>query len=135
MKVKLAVQVLSASVGSALRHSKQILTQFQGCKATANFCQIFNNIFVLLNSQNRFCKTRSKRCIDKENIDEFRSKISSYIEYICRLKINEKPIMSTPKKTGFLGLIIAMKSVLGIYDEYIANGKSSFTYLLTYKLS
>ena len=76
MKVKLAVQFLSASVASILRYLKRILRlpQFQQCEATANFCQIFNDIFDRLNSRNNLCKVASKRCIDKQNIDEIRLK-------------------------------------------------------------
>ncbi|CAH2018522.1 unnamed protein product [Acanthoscelides obtectus] len=46
MKVKLAVQTFSASVGDALEYCNQDLniTKFRGSEATVSFCRKINNI-------------------------------------------------------------------------------------------
>lgn len=58
MKVKLAVQVLSASVGNALLFlcNDLGLNEFQGAEATAEFCLFFDKLFDFCNSKNKFAK-------------------------------------------------------------------------------
>lgn len=96
MKVKLAVQTLSASVANALTflNKECKIPEFQGREATSHFCLIMNNIFDLLNSRNKFCKTESQKCISKDNFPETAQKIDSYIIYIVSLKNSENiPIL------------------------------------------
>lgn len=58
MKVRLAAQIFSSSVANALKTCEQDLKlmQFQGATPTAQFCQIINDIFDLLNSRNLLAK-------------------------------------------------------------------------------
>lgn len=56
--------------------------------------------------------------------------------YIVSLKNNENiPILRTERKTGFLGFIVCLKSVVGIYKQYIQSSENKWDYLLTYKMS
>lgn len=138
MKVKLAVQTLSASVANALTflNKECKMPQFKDSDATANFCLLMNNIFDLLNSRNKFCKTESQKCISKDNFTEITNKIHNYIKYIVSLKNSDNiPILQTERKTGFLGLIVCLKSVIGICEEYIRPSEVKLDYLLTYKMS
>ncbi|GBM48387.1 DNA transposase THAP9, partial [Araneus ventricosus] len=58
MKVKLATQVLSASVADALLYLAKDanLPEFKGCEATVEFIQCFNNLFDVMNSRNLLAK-------------------------------------------------------------------------------
>lgn len=112
MKDKLAVQTLSASVANALTflNKECKMPQFKESEATAYFCLIMNNIFDLLNSRNKFCKTESQKCISKDNFPEIAKKIDIFIKYIVSLKNSENiPILPTERKTGFLGFIYLPK--------------------------
>lgn len=57
------------------------------------------------------------------------------IEYFSDLKIhpNEKPIIETKSKTGFLGFIIDLKILKKIYQDYVEAGY--LKYILFYKFS
>ncbi|KYM97813.1 THAP domain-containing protein 9 [Cyphomyrmex costatus] len=138
MKVKLAVQTLSTSVANALTYlDKECkMSQFKGSEATAQFCLIMNDIFDVLNSRNKFCKTESQKCISKDNFLIIEKKIDNYIKYIVSLKNDENiPILQTERKIGFLGFIICLKSVVGICYQYILSLENKWDYLLTYKMS
>ena len=59
MNVKLAAQILSESVGVALKFCKQYVPeQFNDPEETALFCSIYNDAFDLLNVRSKFCKTK-----------------------------------------------------------------------------
>lgn len=53
MKVKLATQLLSRSVADSLEFCMTILKlkDFENCRATINFINIFNDAFDILNSR------------------------------------------------------------------------------------
>lgn len=141
MKVNLAAQVLSNSVGDALLHAevdrKLIRTDsefnFKGASATAKFCKTFNDIFDLLNSRNLYNKSESKCAITKTNISILKSKVENYIKYIANLKINDVPILQTNVRTGFIGFIICLQNVITLAEQLLSEDKINF--LLTYKLS
>lgn len=61
MKVCLAVQVFSNRVSKGIQYLRECikLPEFANCEATEEFCLMFNNIFDVLNSRNKFCTTPS----------------------------------------------------------------------------
>ncbi|GBO14552.1 DNA transposase THAP9, partial [Araneus ventricosus] len=71
MKVKLATQVLSASVADALLYlaNDLKLPEFEGCEATAEFLKCFNTLFDILNSRNILSKG-FKAPLQKLNIEK-----------------------------------------------------------------
>ncbi|CAH1999228.1 unnamed protein product [Acanthoscelides obtectus] len=73
MKVKLAVQTFSASVGDALEYCNQDLniTKFRGSEATVSFCRKINNI--------------CKRPLFKGNSETFKNFIKESVEYLSSL--------------------------------------------------
>ncbi|KAL7296574.1 hypothetical protein TKK_0010005 [Trichogramma kaykai] len=135
MKVCLAAQVLSRSVAAALEiceHELE-LEEFQGAKATARFCRVIDDCFDFLNSRNRYNKCPSKSAITRDNLEDYRVKVNTYAAYIEALKIDEQPTLKTKKRTGFVGLIIAMKNAVQMTTDMFAEG--SLEFVLTYKLS
>lgn len=136
MKVKLASQLLSRSVAEALLYCKNYLNlrDFQNCEPTASFILLLNNAFDILNSRqlNHF---DYKKALCQANIESIREFYYTFSIYVNNLKLlnNNVHVLKSPRHTGFLGLLMCINSLLGIYDDYIKNNKLKF--LPTYKLS
>lgn len=60
MKVKLAVQILSTRVAKALIFLSHINPEFSDALPTAKFCQMFNDIFDLMNSRRKYGKNETE---------------------------------------------------------------------------
>ena len=57
-------------------------------------------------------------------------------EYILGLtNLEDKKLVVTPKKTGFLGFLVAMRSVEGIFTHWVEPANSHLKYLLTYNFT
>lgn len=137
MKVKLAVQVFSASVADAFDFCDKDLHlhDFENVEATSKFCRMLNNIFDLLNSRNFLSKSIWGKPLSLANETAFRIFLNEAQQYISSLKdINGCNILKTRRKCGFLGLLICMISVKNLFDDVIKTNKY-MSYLLTYKLS
>ncbi|KAK9696491.1 hypothetical protein QE152_g31863 [Popillia japonica] len=135
MNVHLAAQVLSKSVSAALRfcQSDLELSQFEDSEATSIFCEIFNNAFDILNSRCTFAKYQYNRPISEATYKSMKLQIREIINYIENVKLpSGQTILTSQKKTGFLGIIINLKNVFNLYDAY---HKRNLKYLSTYKLS
>lgn len=146
MKVFLAAQTFSSSVSDALKYCSETLNSdlFKDCGATTTFCQNLNDIFDLLNSRNFLSKAQYKKPLREKNEDLILNFINSSIQYLeglyClppgkdgRIKDNFIPVIQSARKTGFIGLIIALKSVGNLFNDLIKSKDLDF--LLTYKLS
>lgn len=100
MKVFLAAQTLSNSTSAARTlletHLKDV--NFAHASATATFCKQFNDMFDLLNSRSKFCKTPGRRGITKEMLPEIEKKVNESVQYIEKLEINVK-VKEKKKKT------------------------------------
>ena len=137
MNVKLAVQLLSESVATSLEYcASEGLKGFQGCEGTIKFIRMFNNLFDVFNSRN----LRSygfKAPISLNNIASFTAFLNDAKCYIFGLKEIcmpvEKLILKSNRKTGFLGFIICINSLLGLID--FLTTELSFNFLCTYRLS
>lgn len=114
MKVHLAAQTLSSSVANALKTCEYDLKllEFKGASATANFCEIINDTFDLLNSKNYLTKNPSKQAICIENLKDVKVRAEKNIKYIESLKINGVSIITTRVRTGFIRLIICLRSII-----------------------
>lgn len=101
---------------------------------------MINGIFDLLNSRNSFVKDPSKAPMSKTNIDKLKKDVAKYTEYICNFKIedlktkNRISVISSERRTGFLGMIMSMTSALEVYNQ-CKKQKLGIDYLLTYKMS
>lgn len=136
MKVRLAVQLLSESVADALLYCEQELglQEFKGCSATVRFLKIFNKIFDILNSRSLVAPSFKKALCDR-NIEQTKKFINDAVAYISNLKFEDGTLLITSKrKTGFIGLIISLKSSILLYIELIEKQKT-LIYLPLYKTS
>lgn len=136
MKVRLAVQLLSESVADALSYcTDQLkLEQFKGCEATVKFIRIMNQIFDILNSRSIRAKG-FKKALCKNNIEHTRKFVEEAVSYISGLKFdNGQQVIKSGLNTGFLGLIVSLKSAIGLYEEVVENNKN-IVYFPVYKIS
>ena len=136
MKVRLAAQTISKSVSDALTFLRDDLKcpEFQDSEATSKFLLMFNNLFDIFNSRNRFTKYSFKKPLSKvteENIFEYFKTLKSYI---IGLTLKDRPILQSQRKTAFLGFLICMESLENLYKYYVKE-KKLLKYILTYKLS
>jgi len=142
MKVLLAAQTFSSSVSDALSYCSETLNLdvFKNCEATITLCQKINNIFDFLNTRNFLSKAPYKKPLRKANEDSIINFIHSSIKYLQNLYCvppgkdeNVIPIIKSTRKTGFIGLIITLKSIENLFNDTVKTEDLEF--LLTYKLS
>ncbi|KAL3236757.1 hypothetical protein MRX96_022174 [Rhipicephalus microplus] len=123
MKVRLAVQVLSASVADALvfREHELNLPQLRGASATARFIRVFDHLFDILNSRSHLAKL-FKAPLRKQNENCWKSHFDEARRYIMSLEDPAgHPVLESPKKTGFLGFIVCMQSIEHIFDRLVVH--------------
>jgi len=87
----------------------------------------------MLNSRNLFSKNCKKQCITKENFDKIKIQIDDFIAYLSTLYDEKGSILESSRKVGFLGMIILLKSIIGIAESLFRD--ENFKFLMTYKLS
>lgn len=136
IKVKLDVQTFSLSVADGLEYCDQDLNikAFQESEGAVEFCRKINNIFDLLNTRNTFSKLSYKGPLFKGSENMFKKSVNEFINYLSSLTLpNGDNILKSNRKTGFLGLIVCLLSVQGIFNELVKTDILQF--LLTYKLS
>lgn len=136
MKVRLATQTISKSVSDAISFLREDLKipAFQDSEGTTDFILNFNNIFDILNSRNRFAKYLYKRPLSPKTASHFLQYMESIKEYILGLTLKNISILKSPRKTGFLGFIICIDSLIKLYKLHVTE-KNNLMYILTYKLS
>lgn len=135
MKVSLAMQVLSDSVATAIEWcDKELqLKQFKDSEATCEFIRLFNSLTDVFNSKNPL-GTFNKAPMSQKNYSVWRPLFESAFEYILKLKDSTgKLLVSTGRKTAFIGYLIAIQSFIYLYDSLIET--RYLGYLLTYKFS
>lgn len=122
MKVKLATQLLSQSVADALKFCNDTLKlhQFSNAGATISFIELFNKAFDILNSRSISC-IESKKALCNENIEEIKLFTNHFCTCIKGLKILESdnnfiPVLQSKRKTGFIGFIVSLNSLLQLYS-------------------
>ena len=137
MNVKLAAQILSESVACSLEFClKEKLPGFEGCEATIKFIRLFNNLFDMLNSRNlKAFGFHSPMQAATEN--EFRAFLCQSKMYIAALKEsrNGRLLVNSSRKTGFLGFIICIDSLLVLYERLMASSQYHMSFLCTFKIS
>lgn len=137
MKVKLATQLLSSSVASALELCKNtlMLPQFQDCSATIKFIRIFNDLFDIFNSKNQK-QYNFKKPISIDNYCEINAKVKECAQYIKSLSLvgQNQGILHSKIKTGFLGFFINIESMLHMY-KFLCIEDNLLQYIPMYKIS
>lgn len=134
MKVRLAVQTLSRSVSDALISLSCQYPEFSESRGTSNFIRIFNDLFDILNSRNKFAKYKYKKPLSDKNSTETFQYLEHIEHYIRNLKLSGTSILKSNRKTGFLGFLICTKSLKQLFMRYVGE-ENLMKYLLTYKVS
>ncbi|XP_047518932.1 uncharacterized protein LOC125058833 [Pieris napi] len=135
MKVKLASQLLSRSVATAIEYCEQNLKlpQFQNSKTTVTFITHVNDIFDIFNSRN-FLNFGFKKPLCKQNKDKIFNKLDQIYYYFRNLKfLNGSPVIYSLRKLGILGFLINIRSLKCLYVDFIEKGALKFIHF--YKLS
>ena len=139
MKVKLAVQVLSASCAKALEYMRLAqYADFQDSQPTEVFLRKLDRLFDLLNSRSKFGKG-FKQAIGRNNTQMNLSFLKEVKAFLLRLQDSSgQCIVETKRNTFVLGLCITIDSVCHLVQSLvIGNGINGvkLSYLLTYKFS
>ena len=137
MKVNLAAQSFSASVADAIEYccTTLKLQQFEGSEATVDFIRVIDHLFDILNSRNP-CAKGFKSALNVKNKGAWDPFLDKAYDYILSLKdASGQPMYTTRRKTGFVGFLLAIKSVKGIFQDFVEPVEAPLRYLLTYKLS
>jgi hypothetical protein len=135
MKVSLAAQTLSASVGNALQFCRETLKlpEFADSLPTERFVRKFDRLFDILNSKNAFGKGY-KAPLKPSNEKSWLPFLVETAQYIRNLQtIDGVSILSSGRKTGFLGFLLDIGSIISLYNNIVQSGP--LCYLLTYKMS
>lgn len=135
MKVRLATQLLSASVADSLDACREKnISGFENSAATARFIRLFNDLFDILNSRTMKAKGW-KRPIANFNCGDVWVFFENAERYIRNLRFTDSTlVLKSRRKTGFLGFMICMRSIRHMYNLHVSP-KSDFKYLTTYKIS
>ena len=137
MKVNLAAQTISASVADAIEFCDLVLEipAFHDSAPTVKFIRIFDHLFDIFNSRNPYGK-HYKSPLRESNKQAWQPFLTEAMQYISTLTDScGTPMVKTKRKTGFLGFLVAIKSIECLFNELVRNKNVSMTYLLTYKLS
>jgi hypothetical protein len=135
MKVCLAAQTLSSSVADALAfcRTELKLPDFSGSEPLEKFLRVFDRLFDMLNSRNPLA-IGYKSALKPANEHIWRPFLSDATAYIRGLKeYGGTSMLSSSRKTAFLGFLLDILSVVGVYDTLVGTGQ--LRYLLTYKMS
>lgn len=114
--------MFSNSVADALFYCKtKQVVGFNYCESTITFCRITNDLFDFLN------KLKYKRPLYIEQDKDIQKFIHSSISYLESLKDrNHLSILTSPRKTGFIGLIVCLKSMGRLFNNVVKTGQLSF---------
>ncbi|XP_065324781.1 uncharacterized protein LOC135931529 [Gordionus sp. m RMFG-2023] len=136
MKVKLAVQVFSASVSNSLLFAQhQEIPGFENCDGTINFILMIDQMFDYLNTRNCLGKGY-KAPLYNNTIAEYENHFDECIKTLKSLKLtNGIYVYKSNKKTCVEGLILSMKSILEMGKELLTGETPKMKFFLTYKTS
>ena len=136
MKVKLAVQLLSNSVASALKLCKKLnCRDFQNVDATVEFLEIINCLFDIFNSKIISAKG-FKSPTSSKNWHCIKPFLLRAKDYLLSLKTtSDTPLYASRRKTAVIGLVNNINSLIWLYEKHVSNPVSDISYLLMYKWS
>jgi len=136
MKVKLAAQVFSASVASAIEFCDKDLKlpQFKGSQKTVMFIKMIDQMFDILNSKNPNQKY-FKSPLNRRNVIAKTSYLNECSEKMLSLKYKGNFVCLGQRKRAIVGLVTSIKSITAISMQLLNRVISPFDYILTYRFS
>lgn len=141
MNVRMAVETLSKSTANSMEYlMNEVFEEFHGAEATIRKIRVFDNLFDVFNAkcvhsnENVF-----KNAICDANKDEIFALFNESSEYIKRLKFKDedgqiKEICKGRFRTGHVGFVIGMRSLMLIYEKYVEKEKI-LSFIPTYYLN
>ncbi|KAL9700432.1 hypothetical protein quinque_003873 [Culex quinquefasciatus] len=118
MKVVLAVQVLSQAVADALRFLMENDPHFADCQGMVEFIEVINDLFDACNSMNDDAQG-FKEPLSAKNIDVLVPAFAYAEDFIRGITLEDgTPVLNSKNKTGFLGFLVAIHSMQGIFLNY-----------------
>lgn len=139
MNVALAVQVLSASIANAIELLMNANhPDFSEAEATIYFLRQCNTLFDIFNTRDIQHNSIYKRALNPENkrvVVDFLENIIDYFKLLNVATDTQKvtPILNSRNRTGFLGIIISIRSLIHFYTEYVEED-SKISMIPTYSL-
>lgn len=143
MHVRTAVQTMSNSSANSLEFlMKQNIHGFRGANATIKFLRMFNTIFDIMNTQrvDHNQTNHFKSAINFFNFEEVFNFLHEAKDYIYQLQVRSRksgrivPVVKSLLKTGFVGFIINIESLMAMYSELVQE-KEFMHMIATYTLS
>ena len=132
MNVKLAVQIFSHSVASAIRTcigTDEL--QSDTAENTANFIEFMNNLFDTLNSRIHFSPNPYRCALSKKNpiVNETLEEASKVLTFLQKIDFKNGRVSTPP---CFTGLVQTINAILQFFEEEQENGCE---YLMTNRLN
>ncbi len=136
MKVKIAAQTLSASVGNALDFLKAAgVPGFGDVEGTVTFFRTMDRMFDFLNSRSKFAKGY-KHPISRSSVHFWSKVVDATAMYLEELQGPTGALMSQHSRRTFVqGFIMTSKAVLRVASNLLMQDEASFQYVLTYRMS
>lgn len=139
MKVSLATQAMSNGVADALEQlCEDQYEEFIGCESLVKFIRLVNNVFDVQNyGDGKPEDEHFKQPLRESNINEFRELFQEFEEFMSHMEVDEyqkkqkkktvqkvtrKNVLKSRCAVGFFGFLTNIKSILGIYADYIESG-------------
>ena len=128
MNVRLAVQTLSNSTAAAIDHLREDLKlpEFQDSETTTLFIRIFDKLFDVFNTKS-FVGKFHKKPLTIANQCRWEGVLDEADKFIPELTdAHGTPILETRRKTGFIGVLLNIRSLCGIFNRFVVRGPLRF---------
>lgn len=129
MDVQISRETLSGPVADSLQYLKDKgYNGFKDCHPTIKFIRKMDKLAAVCNSHDSNKIDPFEKPLNSGNIRIVNSFFSECLSYIKSLKITGKqnsrkvPITKSIRKVGFSGMIINMKVLLSMYEEFVVGG-------------
>lgn len=134
MNVKIAAQTLSNHVANSLEYlMRQERKGFKNCSGTIEYCRNISNLFAVFNSMHADTKGNTfKVPLSPDNATIILPFLNESADYIKSLRLKKTSVLTTKRKTGFLGFLINIHNLKEIYIEYVVT--SALSNVPTYQL-
>lgn len=127
--------ISSSSVADAIDFCREQLKlpEFENSEATSKFIRVIDRLFDISNSRNPFAGGyKAPFKLDNENwIKDFFLSAEIYLRNLTDLQ--GRKLVSSPRKTSFLGFIMNIHSFSHLFETLVKQNR--LKYLLTYKCS
>ncbi|MBV2145558.1 MAG: hypothetical protein KTM48_02375, partial [Wolbachia endosymbiont of Pissodes strobi] len=101
----------------------------ENCGTTTEFRLIMNNAFYILNSH-KISDFGIKQAACSKNIENIKSLFTQFSYYINNLKFSDGMlVLDSQRKSGICGFLMAIKALLGIYDELLKTNLNLFLHI------